>query len=70
MIIPQYRPDHTYSYAELLNKHPELASQVDNAWAQYEQKPNLMGLPPEIVRMIPQECRDGKPNDRIDAWML
>lgn len=70
MIIPQYKPDHRYSYFELANKHPEYAALLDNPWAQFEQKPNLMGLPPEVVKMIPQECRDGKPNDRIDAWII
>ncbi len=70
MIIPPYKPDHEYSYWELANKHPEYAQMLGNAWAPYEAKPDLAGLPPEVVKMIPQECREGKPNDRIDAWIL
>lgn len=72
MIIPPYQPNHTYSYWELVNNHPEYAQmlqQQDN-WSQYEQKPDLAGLPPEVVKMIPQDVRDGKEDDRIDAWML
>lgn len=72
MFIPQYKPDHKFSYWEILNKFPEYAEMIQqqNTWAQYEQKPNLAGLPPEVVKMIPQAARDGKEDTRIDAWIL
>jgi|P1105metagenome_2_1110788.scaffolds.fasta_scaffold71902_2 hypothetical protein len=70
--IPDYQPARKYGYWELRNTHPEWSQLLDqqNAWAQYEQKPNLAGLPPEVVKMIPQTVRDGKDDDRIDAWIL
>lgn len=72
MIIPPYKPDHEYSYWEMANKHPEYANmlQQQNSWAPYEGKPDLSYLPPEVVKMIPNECREGKPNERIDAWII
>jgi hypothetical protein len=70
--IPNYKSDHKYDYWELKNRHPEWANILDqqNAWSQYEQKPDLASLPPEVVKMIPQTVRDGKTDERIDAWIL
>ena len=71
-IIPNYTPERKYGYWELRNTHPEWAELLDaqNQWAAYEQKPNFAGNPPEVLKLIPQTVRDGKEDDRIDAWIL
>lgn len=71
MIIPQYKADHSFTYWDVVNKFPEYAAMLQSdTWAQYEQKPDLSNLPPEVVKMIPQTVRDGKEDSRIDAWIL
>ena len=70
--IPKYNNGHKIDYWEMRNKFPEWAEVLDqqNNWKQYEQKPDLTGQPPEVVRMIPQTVRDGKSDERVDAWIL
>lgn len=71
-MIPNYNPRHKLEYWEIKNKFPEYVEEVQNEtiFKSFEGKPDLSNVSPEEMRMIPSAVKDGKTDERIDAWIL